>query len=263
MGSIGLEANLQRIAIQAVASSPELRQLIRLSVLNTGPDSLGLNQRGHWSIDFAAQVAGIPYTTIRPSIFSASMLAAAPEIRATRTWTGLAATGRMALIDHRDMADAAVRVLGDPSTWGQHHDMTGPRLVSWPEALEVLSVELGETVAFRTADSGFELVRRLTGPAWRQARRSCSLPASGRSWLARTSAPRTRCVNSPAMSPVRSRTSCMRTASRSADEGLGQAGGRRCRALNFAAILLVGAGPLMLSAALGCREHSGPGQDPR
>ena len=162
MGSIGIEANLQRVAIQAAASTPHLQQLVRLSVLNAGPGSVGINQRGHWSIDFAAQVAGLPYTTIRPAIFSASLLAGAPEIKATRTWTGLAGTGRVALSDPRDVADAAVRVLGDPSTWGQHHDLTGPRQVSWPEALQVLSEELGETVTFRTTGS-FELVRRLTG----------------------------------------------------------------------------------------------------
>ena len=160
MGSVGLEANLQRIAIQAAAVTPGLRQLVRLSVLNAGPASLGMNQRGHWSLDFAAQVAGIPYTTIRPAIFSASVLAGAAEIKKTRTWTGLASTGRVALCDHQDVADAAVRVLGDPSTWGQHHDLTGPRQVSWPEALEVLSAELDETVTFRTTDA-VELIRHL------------------------------------------------------------------------------------------------------
>jgi hypothetical protein len=46
----------------------------------------------------------VPYSTIRPAIFSASLLAAAPEVRVSRTWTGLAGTGRMALIDHRDAA---------------------------------------------------------------------------------------------------------------------------------------------------------------
>jgi NAD(P)H dehydrogenase (quinone) len=161
MGSIGLEANLQRIVIQAAAATPGLRQLVRLSVLNAGPDSLGINQRGHWSLDFAAQVAGVPYTTIRPAIFFASILVGAPEIKASRTWTGLASTGRVALSDHRDTAEAAVHVLTDPSTWGQHHDLTGPRQVSWPEALDTLSAELGETVTFRTT-SAFELIQRLT-----------------------------------------------------------------------------------------------------
>lgn len=162
MGSVGIEANLQRIVFQAAAVTPGLRQLVRLSVLNAGPGSLGINQRGHASLDFAAQVARLPYTTIRPSIFSASVLAGVPEIKASRTWTGLASTGRVALSDHRDTADAAVRVLADPSTWGQHHDLTGPGQVNWPEALEVLSAELGETVTFRTTGA-VELIQRLTG----------------------------------------------------------------------------------------------------
>jgi len=160
MGSIGIEAVLQRVAVQAAASVPGFRQLVRLSVLNAGPDSLGINQRGHWSIDEAARVAGVPYTTIRPAIFSASMLVAGPEIKATRTWTGLADTGRIALSDTRDVVDVAVRILEDPSAWGQHHDLTGPRQVTWPEAVQVLSAELAETVTFRTVGA-FELVRRL------------------------------------------------------------------------------------------------------
>jgi hypothetical protein len=62
----------------------------------------------------------VPYSTIRPAIFSASLLAAAGEVRASRTWTGLAGTGRMALIDHRDAAEAGLRVLTDPALWGAH-----------------------------------------------------------------------------------------------------------------------------------------------
>jgi NAD(P)H dehydrogenase (quinone) len=161
MGSVGAEANLQRVVIQAAAATPGLRQLVRLSVLNAGADSLGINQRGHWSLDVAAQVAGVPYATIRPAIFSASVLAGAAEIKASRTWTGLASTGRVALSDYRDTADVAVHVLTEPSIWGQHHDVTGPRQVSWPEALQVLSAELGETVTFRTT-SAIELIQRLT-----------------------------------------------------------------------------------------------------
>jgi NAD(P)H dehydrogenase (quinone) len=160
MGSTGLEANLQRAVIRAAASVPGFQQLVRLSVLNAGPDSLGINQRGHWSIDFAAQAAGIGYTTIRPSIWAASMLAGAPEIKAARTWTGLADTGRVALSHPDDTAEVAVRVLGDPAAWGQHHELTGPRALSWPEALQVLSDELGETVTFRVTDA-FGLLQHL------------------------------------------------------------------------------------------------------
>jgi NAD(P)H dehydrogenase (quinone) len=161
MGSAGLEGNLQRVVIQAASTAP-VEQFVRLSVLSTSATSLGINQRAHWNIDFAAESAGLPYTTIRPAIFSASLLAGAPEIKASRTWTGLADTGRVALIDHRDAAEAAVRVITDPGTWGTHHDLTGPRLLSWPEAMQALSAELGEPVTFVPA-SEQELLRRLTG----------------------------------------------------------------------------------------------------
>ena len=130
-------------------------------MLNTSADSLGINQRAHYSIDQFASSTAVPYSTIRPAIFSASLLAAAHEVRASRTWTGLADRGRMALIDHRDAAEAGLRVLTDPTLWGAHHDLTGPVRVSWSEALELLSAELGEPVTFRVAAER-QFLERLT-----------------------------------------------------------------------------------------------------
>ena len=94
MGSIGIEGVLQRIAINAAAGISSIEQVTRLSVLNTSADSLGINQRAHDSIDQFAASTAVPYSTIRPAIFSASLLAAAREVRASRTWTGLAGSGR-------------------------------------------------------------------------------------------------------------------------------------------------------------------------
>ncbi|MHB8235159.1 MAG: NmrA family NAD(P)-binding protein [Solirubrobacteraceae bacterium] len=151
MGSIGVEGVLQRIAINAAAGNSSIEQITRLSVLNASADSLGINQRAHHSIDQFAASTEVGYSTIRPSIFSASLLAAAREVRASRTWTGLADSGRTALIDHRDAAEAGLRVLTDPALWGEHHDLTGPAPMSWPEALELVSTEVGEPVTFRVA----------------------------------------------------------------------------------------------------------------
>jgi NAD(P)H dehydrogenase (quinone) len=151
MGSIGIQGVLQRIAINAAAGVSSIEQVTRVSVLNTSANSLGINQRAHYSIDQFASSTGVPYSTIRPAIFSLSLLAAAHEVRSSRTWTGLADSGRVALIDHRDAAETGVHVLTDPTLWGAHHDVTGPVAMSWPEALELLSAELGESVRFRVA----------------------------------------------------------------------------------------------------------------
>ena len=117
MGSTGIEGVVQRIAINAAAGISSIEQVTRLSVLNTSADSLGINQRAHCSI---ASSTAVPHSTIRPAIFSASLLAAAQEVRASRTWTGLADSGRMALIDHRDAAEVGLRVITDPTLWGAH-----------------------------------------------------------------------------------------------------------------------------------------------
>ena len=162
MGSVGIEGVLQRIAINAAAGISSIEQVTRLSVLNTSADSLGINQRAHYSIDQFAASTAVPYSTIRPAIFSASLLAAAPEVRVSRTWTGLAGSGGMALIDHRDGAEAGLRVLTDPALWGAHHDLTGPVPLSWPDALGLLSAELGERVTFQVAAER-QFLDRLTG----------------------------------------------------------------------------------------------------
>jgi len=151
MGSVGIQGVLQRIAISVAAEIGSIEQITRLSVLNSSANSRGINQRAHHSIDEFAASTSVPYSTIRPAIFFISLLAAASEVRASRTWTGLAESGRTALIDHRDAAAAGLCVLTDPTLWGAHHDLTGPVPMSWPEALELLSAELGETVTFRVA----------------------------------------------------------------------------------------------------------------
>jgi NAD(P)H dehydrogenase (quinone) len=162
MGAVGLEGALQRIALTAAAAAPDIAQVVRLAVLNTSAESLGINQRGHWSIDQTARAAGVGYATLRPAIYSASMLAAGHEVKAARTWTGLADSGRVALIDHRDVAEVAVRVLRDRELWNRHYDLTGPKQLSWPEALELLSAELGETVLFQVATER-ALIERIVG----------------------------------------------------------------------------------------------------
>jgi uncharacterized protein YbjT (DUF2867 family) len=163
MGSVGVQGVLQRIAINVASTISSIEQVIRLSVLNASADSLGINQRAHYSIDQFASSIAVPYSTIRPAIFQLSLLAAAPEVRASRTWTGLADSGRVALIDHSDVAEAGLRVLTVPALWGMHHDLTGPVAMSWPEALEQLSAELGESVTFRVIAVPEFLERLISG----------------------------------------------------------------------------------------------------
>jgi uncharacterized protein YbjT (DUF2867 family) len=160
MGSIGQQGALQRIAINVASRLPWIKQVTRVSVLNASADSLGINQRAHDSIDQFATSTAVPYSTVRPAVFQLSLLAAANEVRTSRRWTGVADSGRVALIDHRDVAEVGLRVLIDPALWGTHHDVTGPVPMSWPEALDVLSAEIGTSIVF-CATGERQLLQRL------------------------------------------------------------------------------------------------------
>ena len=138
---------------------------------------------------FASSTA-VPYSTIRPAIFSASLLAAAQEVRDSRTWTGLAGSGRMALIDHRDAAEVGLRVLTDPALWGAHHDLTGPVPFRGPGRSSCFrrnSASPSTSGSRPSANSS----SASSAPGYRRGRLSCSSRASGRSSPARTTAPPT------------------------------------------------------------------------
>jgi uncharacterized protein YbjT (DUF2867 family) len=77
------------------------------------------------------------------------------------------------LVDHRDVADVCMRILLDPATWGQHYDLTGPELLSWPDAMRLLAAETGEPVTFQTT-SETEMTSRLTSTGRAPAGPSCS-----------------------------------------------------------------------------------------
>ena len=64
MGSVGIEGVLQRIAINTTAGISSIEQVTRLSVLNTSTDSLGTNQRAHYSIDQFAASTAVPYSAL-------------------------------------------------------------------------------------------------------------------------------------------------------------------------------------------------------
>jgi uncharacterized protein YbjT (DUF2867 family) len=148
LGPWGEQGALQREVIET-AGRAKLPQLVRLSVLSTGHRSLGVNQRSHATLDDIVLRSGLPYTSLRPALFSTSVLDVADQIRTTGGWSGGSAHGRNPFIDPRDVAATAAAVLLDETTWGRHHELTGPALHSWPEVATLLTQELGEPVSFR------------------------------------------------------------------------------------------------------------------
>jgi uncharacterized protein YbjT (DUF2867 family) len=100
--ALGVQGRLQRLTVETAVRAG-LPHLVRLSVLNAGHESLGLNQRAHADIDDAVARAELPYTSLRPATFSRLVLDLVDQIRETAGWSGTAPHGRNAFIDPRDV----------------------------------------------------------------------------------------------------------------------------------------------------------------
>lgn len=152
LGPVGEQGRLAARTIESLART-RVPQLVRLSVLSARPDSLGVIQRAHAALDAVARQQDIGYTTLRPAVFTTAVTDLADEIRAADGWTGSAATGRNPFIDPRDVGASAAAVLLDGRWWGQHLDLTGPALYSWPEVAALLTTQLGRPISYRIGDA--------------------------------------------------------------------------------------------------------------
>lgn len=151
LGASGEQGRLQLRLIDAAADA-KVPFYVRLSVLGTGPDSLGFNQRAHAVIEAHQAARGVPGTQLRPSIFSTSLLGVAQSVRSTGGWPGCAPDGRQAFIDPADVVAVAAVVLGRPRGWPGVLQLTGPGLYSYPEVAALLSAETGRTISYRVLD---------------------------------------------------------------------------------------------------------------
>ena len=103
----------------------------------------------HTAIEGRLAELGLPATVLQPSTFTDLLARAAPSV-ATNSWGGAAGSGRVNLIDTRDIADVAYAVLRDgPNKHAtQTYRLTGPEAVSMHDVARRLSALLGTEVSY-------------------------------------------------------------------------------------------------------------------
>jgi uncharacterized protein YbjT (DUF2867 family) len=131
------EGNLARAAAQA-----RVRHLVKLSVVGAAADAPITFARLHHAAEAAVQAAGVAWTMLRPNGFMQNTLSWAPQIP-SGIIRGPVMHARWAIVDVRDIAAVAARVLASRGSPGQHagqaYTLTGPEASSPHEQVEVLS----------------------------------------------------------------------------------------------------------------------------
>lgn len=108
--------------------------------------------RRRWQSEIEAGLAasGLAHTLLRANAYMQNFLALAPAIAKSSGFGSSAGTGRVGMVDARDVAAVAAEIAAAPGAHvGKTYWLTGPALVSYAEVSAVLSTLLGRTVIYR------------------------------------------------------------------------------------------------------------------
>ncbi len=143
------QAALQRQALQA-AQQAGVRHVVKISAMGASATSPAKVGRDHAEAEQATRQSGIAHTILRPHLFMQNLLSMARVIAGKNEFYGAAGTGKMAMVDARDVAAvAAVLLTGDVTAHdGATYEITGPEAITLSDAAAMLSQVLGRAVRY-------------------------------------------------------------------------------------------------------------------
>jgi uncharacterized protein YbjT (DUF2867 family) len=141
-------ATLEGNAFRA-AKTAGVKHVVKLSGIPVCvPDYASKMPLAQWHVDSENELvaSGLPWTILRPSFFVSNVLfwnVAQRGVLALPT-----GEGKTALIDPRDIADVAAKVLTEPGHDGKVYELTGPELLSQRDLVAKVSRALGKPLDY-------------------------------------------------------------------------------------------------------------------
>jgi uncharacterized protein YbjT (DUF2867 family) len=125
------------------------RHVVKYSAAGAAADSPMRLGRWHAETERQLEQSGLSYTHLRPTMFMQNFVRFfAQSIAADGRFYAPMGDGRVPLVDVRDIAAVAVKVLTEPGHQGQTYLITGPEALSFEEAAAQLSMALERTITY-------------------------------------------------------------------------------------------------------------------
>jgi uncharacterized protein YbjT (DUF2867 family) len=134
--------------IQAARDSGNDPRIVRLSVAQASHEAPTKNCRQHAQIEEELISSGLPYTLLRPTTFMQNTLATARTVSSEGRIYQPFKDGKLGMIDARDIAEVAVKVLTEQGHEGKTYTLTGPAAISFHDIAEMLSEVLRKKVDY-------------------------------------------------------------------------------------------------------------------
>jgi len=127
-----------------------VERVIRLSAVSAAHDAPTRSGRLHALSDHEVEESGMRWTILRPQWFMQNLLNEADSIVTQGTFSLNTGQGRLGMIDVRDIAEFAARVLteGVDRHDGKIYTLTGPQSISFAQVAEQFGQALGRTIRY-------------------------------------------------------------------------------------------------------------------
>ena len=102
----------------------------------------------HAETDPMLKASGLPYSIIRPHFFMQNTMMAAQTVASEGVVYMAFKDGKVGMIDVRDVADVAVKVLTEDGHEGKTYTLTGPASISFHDVAAALSKALGKQINY-------------------------------------------------------------------------------------------------------------------
>ncbi len=154
-------------AIHAITGT-NCRYVVKLSTLGANPDSASLICRWQGRSEEQIKASGVPYTFLRCHNFMQNTFSFAPSISSEGFFRAPWGKAKITMVDVRDIAEVAVKLLLEDDHRGSIYRLTGPEAVSYYQAADSISKAISRKVEYMEATPGeFRGMMMETGlPAW-------------------------------------------------------------------------------------------------
>jgi uncharacterized protein YbjT (DUF2867 family) len=149
MAPMGPAAPAQNSNVIWAARQAGVRFAARLSAVNAAHDAPTRNGRLHALSDAELGDSGLQWTILKPHFYMQNLLGSAGSIAGQGEFHLTMGSGRLGMVDVRDVAAAAAAVLTAPEGHeGKTYTLTGPATVDFDEVAQALSAATGNDVRY-------------------------------------------------------------------------------------------------------------------
>jgi uncharacterized protein YbjT (DUF2867 family) len=133
------DVEAQQLSLVDAAAASGVQHIVKLSQFAADVHAPGRFQRYHAAVEQHIRASGVAYTFRRPNLFMQGLLLARSTLASEGALYASAGEARVSVIDVRDIAAVAARVLTEPGHDGKAYDLTGPAALTHAEMADQLA----------------------------------------------------------------------------------------------------------------------------